>query len=72
MKINYASACAAQYDRFIGLFITPSNDRLLIVLLSCAYCRLWTCHVYTRKISNDLSNNDCTKKCGSSFLENFS
>ena len=40
MKINYASACAAQYDRFIGLFITPSNDRLLIVLLSCAYCRL--------------------------------
>ena len=39
LKINYARACAVQYDRFIGLFITPSNDRLLIVLLSCTHCR---------------------------------
>ena len=68
LKINYASACAVQYDRFIGLFIIPSNDRLLIVFLSCTHTDdVWTCPVYTRKTSNDLSNNDCCMKT----LENF-
>ena len=60
MKINYAGACIAQYDRFIGLFITLSNDRLLIVLLSCTYCRRLNVPCILKENINHLSNIDGT------------
>ena len=73
MKINYAGACTAQYDRFIGLFITLSNDRLLIVLLSCTYCRRLNVPCILKENINHLSNIDCTiQNAGYIFLEKLS
>ena len=73
MKINYAGACIAQYDRFIGLFITLSNDRLLIVLLSCTYCRRLNVPCILKENINHLSNIDGTiQNAGYTFLEKLS